>query len=145
MPGAEYEASKRQAQEADTIGLAISPVLVEKPNGLSVPQKKLRKRLKDSDYDGSDYGDSSDVEESGVTPQLEARMAAVKSLARQGAAFTGSEGDQVFSRVATYLRDLSSQASVENHTTRYVPLPLCISEKRHTDSHITVSQPPTQL
>ncbi|MCJ1243097.1 hypothetical protein MMC30_000294 [Trapelia coarctata] len=129
LPEVEEDASKGQSQEAASppfnshhdmgaIGLSPSPVLVSKPNGSPVPQKKLRKRLKDTDYDGSDYGDNSDLEESGITPQLEARMAVVESLARQGAASTGTEADQVFSRVASHLRDLSSQASVENHTTR---------------------------
>jgi len=127
LPAAEEDASKAQARKGtssqfgshhDLGALSPSPVLLEKPNGSGIPQKKPRKRLKDTDYDGSDYGDNSDLEESGMTPQLEARMAVVESLALQGAGLTGTEADQVFSRVATYLRDLSSQASVENHATR---------------------------
>jgi hypothetical protein len=129
LPAAEEDASKGHGPEGasppfdshhDTGALSPSPILLEKPNGSANAQKKPRRRLKDTDYEGSDYGDTSDLEESGMTPQLEARMAAVESLARQGAGLTGSEADQVFSRVATYLRDLTSQASVENHTTRYV-------------------------
>lgn len=143
LPAAEEDASTSQVPEGASpqfgshrqVGvLSPSPVLLEKPNGSGSPQKKQRKRLKDPKYDGSDDGNDTDLEESGITSQLEARMAVVESLARQGAAgLAGSEADHVFARVATYLQDLSSQASVENHTTRYVPLTLLPSLKSSSD------------
>ena len=82
---------------------------------------RSRHRAKPSDYDGSDYGDSSDLEEvDGISRTLEARIAAIEGLARQGTLSTGTDADKVVERVADYLKDLQSQANVENHTTRYV-------------------------
>lgn len=72
-----------------------------------------------SQYDGSDYG--SDPEEvDGMSPSLEARMAAVEHLARRGTEANGSEADTVISRVADSLRDLRSQSRVENGASRLI-------------------------
>lgn len=76
-------------------------------------------RRKQSRYDGSDYGDDSDLEASdGISAGLEARMAAVESLARRGMEENGSPADQVVQRVTDQLRDLGSQAGVESGATR---------------------------
>jgi hypothetical protein len=70
-------------------------------------------------YDGSDYGDDSDLENEGITPALEARMAAIESLARRGMEENGSASDEVVKRVTEHLRDLGSQIAIENGATRY--------------------------
>jgi hypothetical protein len=71
-------------------------------------------------YDGSDYGDDSDLENEGISPALESRMAAVESLARRGMEENGSASDEVVKRVTEQLRDLGSQIAIENGATRYV-------------------------
>lgn len=78
-----------------------------------------RHRRNRSWYDGSDYGGDSDLEASeGISAGLEARMAAVESLARRGMEENGSSADQVVQRVTEKLRDLGSQAGVESGATR---------------------------
>lgn len=78
-----------------------------------------RHRRNRSRYDGSDYGDDSDLEASeGISAGLEARMAAVENLARRGMEENGSSADQVVQRVTEKLRDLGSQAGVESGATR---------------------------
>ncbi|KAI4139330.1 MAG: hypothetical protein L6R39_006348 [Caloplaca ligustica] len=77
------------------------------------------KSSKVSDYDGSDYGDNSDLEDvQGISASLEHRLAAIESLARRGIESNGSGVDKVAIRVAESLRDLGSQASVEAAATR---------------------------
>jgi hypothetical protein len=72
-------------------------------------------------YDGSDYGDESDLEvNEGISAGLESRMAAVESLARRGLEQNGSPSDQVVQRVVERLKDLGSQTGIENGATRYV-------------------------
>ncbi len=92
---------------------------------LSPPKQSLRSRhtRKHSQYDGSDYGDDSDLEDThGISPSLEARLAAVESLVRRGTEANGSDADEIVQRVADSLKDLGSQAGVENGATRYVLL-----------------------
>lgn len=72
-------------------------------------------------YDGSDYGDDSDLEANeGISVGLEKQMAAVESLARRGLEENGSASDQVVKRVVEKLRDLGSQTGIENGATRCV-------------------------
>ncbi|KAL9105102.1 MAG: hypothetical protein Q9163_000020 [Psora crenata] len=72
-------------------------------------------------YDGSDYGDDSDQDDTdGISQSLEARMAAIESLARRGTEVNGSNLDNVVQRVAESLRDLPSQSGVENGTSRLI-------------------------
>ena len=79
-----------------------------------------RHRRVHSAYDGSDYGDSSDLEAyEGISPGLEAKMAAVESLARRGTEENGSASDGVVQRVIEGLKDLGGQAGVEGGATRY--------------------------
>ena len=70
-------------------------------------------------YDGSDYGDDSDLDNEGISPALESRMAAVESLVRRGMEENGSASDEVVKRVTEHLRDLGSQIAIENGATRY--------------------------
>jgi hypothetical protein len=74
-------------------------------------------------YDGSDYGDDSDLEANeGISPALEARLAAIESLARRGIEQNGSPNDGIVKRMAEQLRDLGSQSGIENGATRYTRL-----------------------
>ncbi|KAF2270816.1 hypothetical protein CC78DRAFT_563450 [Lojkania enalia] len=87
----------------------------------TVRQAGRRHQRQRSLYDGSDYGDDSDLEANeGISPALEARMAAVESLARRGMEENGSSSDQVVARVVERLRDLGSQTGIENGSTRQV-------------------------
>jgi hypothetical protein len=81
--------------------------------------RSQRHRRHQSVYDGSDYGDDEDLEASeGIGPGLEAKMAAVESLARRGMEENGSATDGVVKRVIEGLRDLGGQAGVEGGATR---------------------------
>lgn len=89
---------------------------------LSPPKQSTRSRHRrqNSQYDGSDYGDTSDLEcTDGLSPSLEARMAAIENLARRGTEANGSDNDGVIKRVAESLKELPSQSNVENGATRY--------------------------
>ena len=72
---------------------------------------------KSSQYDGSDYGDDSDLEFTPF-PLLEARLAAVETLARGGTEANGSDADEIVQRMTKSLRDLGSQTGVEDGTAR---------------------------
>ena len=90
---------------------------------LSPPEISYRSkhRRQNSQYDGSDYGEDSDLENAnGISLSLESRMAAVESLARRGTEANGSRADNVTQRVADLLKDLPSQSGVENGTSRYI-------------------------
>jgi hypothetical protein len=94
---------------------------------LSPPMPKSRKRATkashsrhESNYDGSDYGNDSDLEDSGgISAGLEARMAGIEALARRGTESNGSELDSVVIRTVGSLKDLGNQSGVENGATRY--------------------------
>ncbi|MCJ1477509.1 hypothetical protein MMC13_006181 [Lambiella insularis] len=107
--------------DMEIIGLAISPPLLQTRSG---SQKHLRQISHskhghgEADYSGLDYADESEFGDSGIPPALETRMTVIEALARQGAASSTAEVNGVFGRVADSLRDLTSQASIENHTTR---------------------------
>lgn len=106
---------KRQTISISPIRKATSDI------SLSPPKHSLRSRhtRENSQYDGSDYGDDSDLEDThGISPSLEARLAVVESLARRGTEANGSGADDIVQRVADSLKDLGSQAGVENGATR---------------------------
>ena len=78
-------------------------------------------RRHESHYDGSDYGNDSDLDESAdISLGLESQMAEVESLARRGLENNGSENDHVIARAVTALQDLGGQSGVENNAMRYV-------------------------
>jgi len=91
---------------------------------LSPPKQKTWSRhhhRENSVYDGSDYGDDNDLEGvDGISASLDARMAAVESLARRGTENNGSDKDTVVQRVADALKDLGSQAGVEDGASRLI-------------------------
>ncbi|KAJ5719060.1 hypothetical protein N7493_007515 [Penicillium malachiteum] len=78
-------------------------------------------RRQESHYDGSDYGNDSDLEETAdLSPALEAQMADIESLVRRGIENNGSENDHVIKRTVEALRDLGSQSGIENSATRLI-------------------------
>lgn len=79
-----------------------------------------RHRRHESQYDGSDYGNDSDLEEAAdISPSLEGQMAEIESLARRGMENNGSENDHVIKRAVEALRDLGGQSGIENNAMRY--------------------------
>ena len=85
--------------------------LAPQPNG------KSHKR-QGSEYDGSDYGEDSDLESPGMPVGLVARMDQIESLVRRGTESNGTDMDSVVQRVVDGLRDLGSQSGVESGATR---------------------------
>lgn len=112
--GVAMQSSPSESESKST----LSPQLAARLNG-----RKKHERQR-SLYDGSDYGDDSDLEDSeGISKGLERQMAAVESLARRGLEENGSASDQVVKRVVEQLRDLGSQTSIESGATRYASMP----------------------
>lgn len=100
------------------VDVPLSPV--KQQENLVPPSLSNGHRRKGSEYDGSDYGDDSDLEVPGILPPgLVARMDQVESLARRGMDNYGSEGDGVVKRVIDGLKDLGAQSNVEGGATRY--------------------------
>jgi hypothetical protein len=85
---------------------------------LTPPAQSRGHRRQESNYDGSDYGDDSDLEPPGIPSVLQTRMDMVESLARRGTEDTGTDRDGVIQRVIEGLRDLGSQSGVEGGATR---------------------------
>jgi hypothetical protein len=119
-----------EEQEA-TVGEHVSPegtrdsgVALESgaSRNISLSPNTARKHKRNhSIYDGSDYGDDSDLETNqGITLGLEKQMAAIESLARRGMEVNGSASDEVVSRVTERLKDLGSQSGIESGATRCV-------------------------
>ena len=100
--------------------ISISPVRQGISDLSRSPPKqpsRFRHTRKSSQYDGSDCGDDSDLEVS-YSPILEARLAAVESLARQSIQANGSDADTIVCRMAESLKNLGTQAGVENGASR---------------------------
>lgn len=102
-----------------------------------------RYRRQESSYDGSDYGNDSDLEEAAdISPSLEGQMAEIESLARRGIENNGSENDHVIRRAIEGLKDLGAQSSIENSAMRLVSCILLHFDylltflKAHHSSHI---------
>lgn len=80
-----------------------------------------RYRRQESSYDGSDYGNDSDLEEAAdISPSLEGQMAEIESLARRGLENNGSESDHVIARTVEGLKELGQQSTIENSAMRFV-------------------------
>ncbi|KAJ5084850.1 hypothetical protein NUU61_009429 [Penicillium alfredii] len=81
----------------------------------------LRHRRQESHYDGSDYGNDSDLDEAAdIPPALESQMAEIESLARRGMENNGSDSDHVIQRAVEALRDLGGQSGIENSAMRLI-------------------------
>lgn len=96
------------------------------PNSLQPPRNRQRQlqnrqhRRTESQYDGSDYGNDSDFDESGeFSPNFERRLAGIESLARRGIEENGSSSDQIIRRFVEDLKDLGAQSGIENGAARY--------------------------
>ena len=84
-------------------------------------QSRKKHKRHTSRYDGSDYGSESDLEGAeGISPGLEARMAAIEHLARRGLEANGSDSDDVVPRLVIHLKELSPQSNIENNTSRLI-------------------------
>ena len=107
-------------------GVVSSPAYGRGLSGVRSPKKMMEQfkaRRRQSAYDGLDYSEDSDFEQSpGMSRALEARIAIIEELARPGTEEDGARGDDVVERVIDGLKDLGAQSSVENGTTRSVPL-----------------------
>ncbi|KAL4792980.1 hypothetical protein BDV19DRAFT_367425 [Aspergillus venezuelensis] len=91
-------------------------------DSLQPPRPKMRNhRRHESQYDGSDYGHDSDLEEvADMSPALENQIAEIESLARRGLENNGSETDHVIERAVAALQDLGVQSGVENSAMRLI-------------------------
>lgn len=102
-----------------------SPSYSSGRDSLQPPRPKVRNgnnrhRRYESQYDGSDYGNDSDLEEvADMSPALESQIAEIESLARRGLENNGSENDHVIDRAVTALQDLGAQSGIENNAMRY--------------------------
>jgi hypothetical protein len=114
--GVDSAASVNGVRDSGVAMQNSSPVRLS-PGSAMKTRKHTRQR---SLYDGSDYGEDSDLDNEGITPALESRMAAIESLVRRGMEENGSASDEVVQRVTEQLRDLGSQSAIENGATRYV-------------------------
>ncbi|KAK4862775.1 hypothetical protein LT330_002908 [Penicillium expansum] len=77
-------------------------------------------RRQESQYDGSDYGPDSDLEEADISPALESQLAEIESLVRRGIENNGSENDRVIQRTVESLKDLGGQSGIENSAMRLI-------------------------
>lgn len=87
--------------------------------GPPAPNGRGHRRM-GSEYDGSEYGDESDLESPGFSHKLVEKMGEVEALARRGTGNNGSPADGTFERLTESLRDLGSQAGVESSASRYI-------------------------
>lgn len=85
--------------------------------GIPAPPKRTYQR-KGSEYDVSEYGSESDLDSTGMTPTLVAKIDAIETLARRGTENYGGPADDVFKRVTEGLRDLGSQSMIEGSASR---------------------------
>lgn len=72
-----------------------------------------------SEYDGSDYRPSLDLDSLDMSPALVSRIDLVESLARRGTESTGGDQDTIVKRVLDGLKDLGGQSGVESGATRF--------------------------
>ncbi|KAL9110015.1 MAG: hypothetical protein Q9227_005354 [Pyrenula ochraceoflavens] len=95
-------------------GALLSPVFSRRLN-------KARKghHRSESQYDGSDYGNDSDLEEpEGIPRGLLARMSDIEALARRGISEPTMDGISPIDSAVASLKDLGGQSTVENSATR---------------------------
>ena len=113
-----------------TLGSVRSPV-VRSPkkhtNGVLLSPISQRNRQRghkghqrtESQYDGSDYGNDSDLEEpEGISRGLLARMSDIEALARRGISEPTLDGASPIDSAVASLKDLGGQSTVENCATR---------------------------
>lgn len=132
------------------VDVTSSPVQApSKQNTLTPPTPAVGRghRRQKSDYDGSDYGDDSDLESSSIPPGLQSRIDMVESLARRGTENNGTDRDGVVGRVIDGLKDLGGQSGVEGGATRFVSptimprvyILIVIDSSQHTQHYPRIS------
>lgn len=100
--------------ESPTDGRLLSPMTARAEQ----IQQKHHYRSR-SVYDGSDYGNDSDLEEvEGLSQSLVAKMADIEALARRGTADPHIEGASAVDTVIARLKDLGPQSTLENGAAR---------------------------
>ncbi|CAI7678300.1 hypothetical protein N7533_002203 [Penicillium manginii] len=116
-----------QSDGEDTYMQSVRDMRTQSPSADSPASRsrlrpnQLRHRRPESHYDGSDYGNDSDLEEAAdISPALESQMADIESLARRGIENNGSESDHVIQRTIQELRDLGGQSGIENSAMRLI-------------------------
>ncbi|KAL6233000.1 hypothetical protein BDW75DRAFT_216346 [Aspergillus navahoensis] len=121
------EAAPMETQPLDRMTTRTpSPGYLSERDSLQPPRPKMRNgthrhRRHESQYDGSDYGHDSDLEEvADMSPALENQIAEIESLARRGLENNGSEHDHVIERAVTALQDLGAQSGIENNAMRLI-------------------------
>ena len=123
----ENEHPKRKNCNQHTVIASNLPVRTATSGlALKIPKQSLRfgHTRRRSQYDGSDYGSDSDLDDTnGIPASLEARIAAVESLAHRDTEANRGNTDEIVPKLVDALKDLGSQNGVENRATRYV-LPL---------------------
>ncbi|KAJ5893328.1 hypothetical protein N7495_005019 [Penicillium taxi] len=107
--------------------LSVHNMRSQSPSQDSPTRNRLRanqirqQRRQEGRYDGSDYGNDSDLDEvTDIPPGLESQMADIESLVRRGIENNGSEHDHVIQRTVESLRDLGGQSGIENSATRLI-------------------------
>jgi len=103
------------------VDITSSPIQpAPKPLNLTPPMATGGRHHKrtPSEYDGSDYGEDSDMDSPGIPSGLQARMDMVEALARRGTENNGTDRDEVVKRVIEGLKDLGGQSGVEGGATR---------------------------
>ncbi|ELR05981.1 hypothetical protein GMDG_01942 [Pseudogymnoascus destructans 20631-21] len=108
------DASQKPRERDSGVSISGSPA----PRGLA--PNPTGHRCAASDYDGSDYGSSSSLPETGLPMSLLARINGIESLARRGLEDNGDARSGVVKRVVESLRDLSGQGGVETGATRLI-------------------------
>jgi hypothetical protein len=107
-----------EATRDSGVDIAEPPEQTPKPISLVPLLNGRHHRRKGSEYDGSDYGDDSDLDTAGMPPGLLAKIDLVENLARRGSEKNGTDRDDVVKRVVDGLKDLGSQSGVEGGATR---------------------------
>ncbi|KAL6715730.1 hypothetical protein ACLMJK_006691 [Lecanora helva] len=121
--GEVQEDSQPMSKNGETISPLPKPLEERSlsPSGKPSRSKNHHHHRQKPQYDGSDYGDDSDLEPvDGISPALEARLAAIDSLTRQGTDSNGSDSDNDIRRVVEHLKDLGSQSHIENGASRLI-------------------------
>lgn len=100
------------------VGITGPPQTTPRPVSLTPSLNGRHHRRKGSEYDGSDYGDDSDLDTAGMPLGLLAKIDMVEHLARTCSERNGTDTDDVVKRAVDRLRDLGSQSGVEGGATR---------------------------
>lgn len=111
-----------EAERDSGIDVASSPPAQKTKDAPSTPTKSKSLQPPSptrSQYDGSEYGSESDLEETElVSASLEARMASIEAMARRGLEENGSAGDRAIVKFTERLKDLGAQSTIETGASR---------------------------